>query len=84
MWRGCITWRGYLRDCAEDVRVVLLEAAHAREPCESARKLIAMQDTKVCQPHGQLAVRSLTVLEHEAVPGAVHRLQPKLLTLDLE
>ena len=36
-----------LRDGAEDVRVVLLEAADAREPGEGTGQLVAMQDAKV-------------------------------------
>ena len=53
---------------AEDVRVVLLEAAHAREAGQGAAELVAVQHAKVCQAHGQLAVRARAVPEHQAVP----------------
>ena len=39
-----------LRDHAEDVAVVLLEAAHAREAREGTRQLVAVQHAKVAVP----------------------------------
>jgi len=53
---------------AEDVRIVLLEAAHAREPRQRAAELVAVQHAKVREPDGQLAVRARAVRKHEAVP----------------
>mmetsp|Transcript_5603 Transcript_5603/g.14835 ORF Transcript_5603/g.14835 Transcript_5603/m.14835 type:complete len:354 (-) Transcript_5603:719-1780(-) len=73
-----------LRHHAEDVCVILLEASHPREACESAGELIAVKHAKVSEAHRELAVGALAVLEHEAVAGTVHRLQPKLLPLDVE
>ena len=79
---------------AEDVRVVLLEAAHARQTVQRARQLIAVQHAKVGEAQGQLyesnrqeTVTSVAVermLEHEAVTGAVHGLQTVLRVVALE
>mmetsp|Transcript_36730 Transcript_36730/g.118502 ORF Transcript_36730/g.118502 Transcript_36730/m.118502 type:complete len:471 (-) Transcript_36730:417-1829(-) len=73
-----------LRDHAEDVPVVLLEAAHAREAGERARELVAVQHAEVGHAEGQLAVGALAVLEHEAVARAVHRLEREGLPLAVE
>mmetsp|Transcript_24387 Transcript_24387/g.77250 ORF Transcript_24387/g.77250 Transcript_24387/m.77250 type:complete len:588 (-) Transcript_24387:95-1858(-) len=73
-----------LRDHAKDVRVVLLEAAHAREAGERARELVAVQHAEVGHAEGQLAVGALAVLEHEAVARAVHRLEREGLPLAVE
>lgn len=51
---------------AEDVRVVLLEAAHAREAGERAAQLVAVQRAEVRQPQRQLAPRAAALLEHKA------------------
>mmetsp|Transcript_19999 Transcript_19999/g.47643 ORF Transcript_19999/g.47643 Transcript_19999/m.47643 type:complete len:307 (+) Transcript_19999:625-1545(+) len=69
---------------AEDVRVVLLEAAHAGESAEGAAELVAVQYAEVCHAPGELAEGALAEVEHEAVPGAVHGLHSKLLALDVE
>ena len=69
---------------AEDVRVVLLESAHASETVQRAAELVAVEHAKVGEPHGQLAEGSLAVAKHHAVPGAVHRLQAKLRLLHVE
>eukprot|EP00053_Salpingoeca_punica_P013384 m.120929 g.120929 ORF g.120929 m.120929 type:complete len:748 (-) comp16189_c0_seq1:23-2266(-) len=66
---------------AEDVCVVLLEAADAGEAGEGARELVAVQHAKVGEANGQLLVRADAVAEHQAVARAVHRLQSKLLLL---
>jgi hypothetical protein len=73
-----------LGDGAEDVAVVLLEAAHAREARERAGELVPVEHAEVGKAQRQLAVRALAVLEHEAVGGAVHWLEAELLALDLE
>mmetsp|Transcript_5306 Transcript_5306/g.16654 ORF Transcript_5306/g.16654 Transcript_5306/m.16654 type:complete len:469 (-) Transcript_5306:558-1964(-) len=73
-----------LRDGAVDVRVVLLEAAHACEPGERARQLVPVQHAKVGETERQLAIRPCLVFKHEAVARAVHRLERKLGVLDLE
>mmetsp|Transcript_9667 Transcript_9667/g.21108 ORF Transcript_9667/g.21108 Transcript_9667/m.21108 type:complete len:277 (-) Transcript_9667:1172-2002(-) len=73
-----------LRHGAKDVSVVLLEAAYAREPCERARELVAVENAEVAEANRQLAVRAQPSLEHHAVGGAVHWLEAKLLPLDGE
>ena len=51
----------------EDVRIVLLEAAHAGESTERAAQLVPMQDTEIGHPYRQLAIRSLPGLKHQAI-----------------
>ena len=58
---------------AEDVGVVLLEAAHAREAGQCAAELVAVQHAKVRVAQRQLPVRPLAVLEHHAVPCSVQQ-----------
>ena len=53
---------------AEDVGVVLLEAAHAREAGQRAAELVAVQHAKVRVPQRQLPIRALAVPKHHAVP----------------
>ena len=48
-----------LRDGAEDVPIVLLEAADAREAGERARDLVAVEHAEVADAYGKLAVRTL-------------------------
>lgn len=43
---------------AEDVRVVLLEAAHSRQACQCAAELVAVQHTKVCKAVWSLGRKS--------------------------
>ena len=62
----------------------MLEAAHAREAGERAGELVPVEHAEVSEAQRQLAVRALAVLEHEAVRGAVHRLEAELLALDVE
>mmetsp|Transcript_2393 Transcript_2393/g.7077 ORF Transcript_2393/g.7077 Transcript_2393/m.7077 type:complete len:787 (+) Transcript_2393:404-2764(+) len=69
---------------AEDVRVVLLEPPHAGEARQRAVRLVAVQHPKVGHADGQLAVAAQPVAEHEAVAGAVHGLEPKLLLVHLQ
>mmetsp|Transcript_14766 Transcript_14766/g.40378 ORF Transcript_14766/g.40378 Transcript_14766/m.40378 type:complete len:603 (-) Transcript_14766:35-1843(-) len=69
---------------AEDVRVVLLEPAHAGEAGEGAAELVAVQHAEVGEAPGQLAEGALALGEHEAVAGAVHGLHAELLLLHLE
>ena len=59
---------------AEDVRIVLREAAHAHEAVEGARRLIAVYVAELGQAQRQLAIGAQAVLENLHVAGAVHRL----------
>lgn len=70
---------GDLVHAAEDVGVVLLEAADAGEAGEGAAELVAVEDAEVGVADGEDVVGAGLVGVHEAVPGAVHRLQRKLL-----
>ena len=59
---------------AEDVSIVLLEPTHAGQSSQSTRQLIAVQRSKIGQAQRQLSPRSDTVVEYQAVAGAVHGL----------
>jgi hypothetical protein len=50
---------------AEDVSIILLEAAHTREARECPRKLVAVEHAKVGQPDRELAIRTDTVAKHQ-------------------
>mmetsp|Transcript_63967 Transcript_63967/g.164651 ORF Transcript_63967/g.164651 Transcript_63967/m.164651 type:complete len:517 (-) Transcript_63967:590-2140(-) len=69
---------------AEDVRVVLLEAAHTSESGERPAQLVAVQHTEGGQAQRQLSIGARLAVEDNAVPWAVHRLQEPFLALDLE
>jgi hypothetical protein len=69
---------------AEDVGIVLLESPDTGQTSEGARRLIAMKDTKVGHSDRQLPVASLTVLENQAMSGAIHGLQSPLLLFHVE
>ena len=58
----------------EDVRVVLLEAAHAQQPVQGARALEAVQHAPVGEAQWQLAVAARAQVEDHHRVGAVHRL----------
>ena len=60
---------------AEDMRVVLREAAHAHQPVQRAGRLVAMHVAELGKPDRQVAVGLQAVLEDLHVAGAVHRLQ---------
>ena len=60
---------------AEDMRVVLREAAHAHQPVQRARRLVAVHVAELGQPDRQIAVGFQAVLEDLHMAGAVHRLQ---------
>ena len=68
---------------AEDVCVVLLEAADAGEAVEGAGKLIPVEDAEIGEAHGEFAVGALAGAEHEAVRRAVHRLDEIFHTVDV-
>lgn len=69
---------------AENVGVVLLEAADAGQASEGTRELVTMEDTKVGETDGQLTVGALAGAENQAVTGAVHGLDGPILVLALE
>lgn len=48
--------------------IILLEAADAREPLESAAVLVAVQHAEIGHADGQLAVAAQPVPKHQAVP----------------
>lgn len=51
---------------AENVSVVLLKAPHSRQPGQSSRQLVPVQDPEICQPQRQLPPRARPVTEHQA------------------
>ncbi len=59
---------------AEDVRVVLREAAHAQQAVQRAGRLVAMHDAELGEAQRQVAIALQPVLEDLDVAGAVHRL----------
>ncbi len=59
---------------AEDVAVVLHEAAHAHEPVQRARGLVAVAGAELAVAQRQLAVAPHALVVDEDVPRAVHRL----------
>ena len=63
---------------AEDVRVVLREAAHAQEPVQRARRLITMYAAELGEPVRQLAIGPQPVLVDLDMARSVHRLDREL------
>ena len=66
------------------MRIVLHEPPHARQPRQRAARLVPMYDPELGHADRQLAVAAVARVEDEAVPRAVHRLEPPLLLLDVE
>ncbi len=60
---------------AEDVRVVLRHAAHARQPVHHSRLLVAVHRPELEQSQRQLAVRAHVAAVDQDVERAVHRLE---------
>src|ERR1019366_7518821 len=60
---------------AEDVRVVLGEAPHAREAVNDAAALVAVEAAEVRDAPGELAIAAPAAPEDDAVARAVHRLE---------
>ena len=60
---------------AEDVAVVLGEAADPHHPVQGARPLVAVDGAELEQTQRQLAVAALAAVEDEAVHRAVHGLR---------
>jgi hypothetical protein len=67
---------------AEDVRVVLGEAADAGQAVGHAGPLVAVQAAEVGEADRELAVAAAGLAEQHAVPGAVHRLHAELPLVD--
>ena len=59
---------------AEDVRIVLGDVPHPREPVQRARELVAVERCRLGEAQRQLAVAPELAPEEEHVPRAVHRL----------
>jgi hypothetical protein len=72
-----------LRGQAEQVGVVLREAAHAEESVQSAGSLVAVYRAQLGPAQGQVAVGLGAVLVEQAVEGAVHGLDLVLVALHL-
>jgi hypothetical protein len=67
---------------AEDVGVILGEAAHPHQAVQRARRLIAVAGAELGHAQRQVAVGLLALIEDLHVARAVHRLQAELLALD--
>ena len=63
---------------AKNVCIVLVEAAHAHQPMQCTRRLVAVHHAELGDAVGQLAVGAQPVLEDLDVARAVHRLDGKL------
>lgn len=74
----------YLVLSTENVGVVLLELPYTGQAAQGTRGLIAVQNTKVGDAHGQLTVTTITVAEQNKVTRAVHGLQSPLALLDVQ
>ena len=61
---------------AEHMRIVLLEPAHPSEARERPSQLIAVQNAEISDSDRQVPVAVSLIRVDEAVPGAVHRLEP--------
>jgi len=57
---------------AEDMGIILNETTNTSKTMESTRKLITVENTKLCKTKRKLTITACTVLEHQAVAGAVH------------
>jgi len=74
---------------AEDVGIILDETTDTSETMESTAELIAVKNTEFSKTEGQFTIAASTVLEHQAVTRAVHRLKSPhciriIVTSDLE
>lgn len=66
---------GHLLVGAEDVRIVLREAAYAHQTMQRARGLVTMDSTEFRKTDRQFAIGLQTMLEDLDMARAVHRLQ---------
>ena len=60
---------------AENMRVVLREAAHAHQAVHHARSLVAIHRAQFAQPHRKIAIAVQLVFVNQNVARAVHRLE---------
>ena len=68
---------------AKDVGVILLEAANSGEPGERTTNLIPMQHTEISESDRHFLVGMSLVFENQAMPRAIHGLQPESLSMRL-
>ena len=71
---------------AEDMRVILGEGAHAHQPMQRSRRLVAVDRAKFGEAQRQLAIRAQAVLEDLHMARAVHgfqRIDAQILGLGL-
>ena len=68
---------------AEDVRIVLGEAAHAEQAMQNATALVAINGAEFRQAHGQIAIAAQLRFVDQDVAGAIHGLQLVIGLLDL-
>ena len=66
----------------KQVRVVLVEAAHAEEAVQRAPHLVTVHEADLAGANGQLAIAMRTALVHEHAARAVHGLNAVLLVID--
>lgn len=52
---------------AEDMSIILLEAANAGEASQGSRQLVSVQNTKVCHAKRQLSPGARPVIKHQTV-----------------
>mmetsp|Transcript_3789 Transcript_3789/g.6313 ORF Transcript_3789/g.6313 Transcript_3789/m.6313 type:complete len:309 (-) Transcript_3789:797-1723(-) len=64
--------------------IVLLEATDAGQTREGTGQFVAVQDTKVSKPNGQIAPRANRVGKHEAMTGTVHWFHSPFLAFNVK
>ena len=69
---------------AENVRVVLREAAHAQQAVQHARALVAIDGAEFGQAHRKLAIAAQARFVNQDVAGAIHRLELVVGLFDLD
>jgi hypothetical protein len=68
----------------ENVSIILLKFSTSRQTAQGTGGLVTVQNTKVCNSHGQLAVTTLTVTEQDEMSRAVHGLKTPLTLLNIQ
>lgn len=74
----------YLILSAEDMRIILLELPNTSQAVQSSRGFISVKHTKICYSKWQFSITSFTVIKHNTVTRAIHRLQGPLSLLHSE
>ena len=69
---------------AEDVRVILREAAHAQQAVQHARALVAIHGAQLGQAHRQLAIAAQARFVNQDVARAIHGLELVVVFLDFD